>query len=276
MNLSQPAVSRLLKDLEEDTELRLFDRSKGRLLPTPEASLLLEEVQRSFVGLDRIASIAAEIRKGQRGTIAISSMPTLASTLIPKAISQFVQQVPGVRITLDSVSSLFATQQVLTGASDLGFISTAVPTPGLHFERKYEIVCRCILPAKHRLAKLDVIRPADLDGEVFVGLSNTTHTGTQIELALDRYGTNKHTRIETPLAPLASLIVLAGGGVGIVDAVSADNHERLGGKSRPFEPTIKLVMGIVRRENTPLSNLQTKFVELFDASIAPFERLNRQ
>src|SRR3712207_770227 len=79
MGRTQPAVSRLLKELEEDVGFRLFDRVKGRLQPTSEARLFFEEVQRSFIGLDRIASIAGEIRRGRRGTLAIASLPAAAS-----------------------------------------------------------------------------------------------------------------------------------------------------------------------------------------------------
>ena len=85
MNLSQPAVSRLLKDLEQTVGFRLFDRIQGRLRPTPEALLLFEEVQRSFIGLDRIASIGptsgsclhARLLANQRGALPHAGRPSI-------------------------------------------------------------------------------------------------------------------------------------------------------------------------------------------------------
>ena len=60
LHISQPATTRLLADLESSLRIKLFDRVKGRLHPTVEAQALYEEVQRSLVGMDRIARAADE------------------------------------------------------------------------------------------------------------------------------------------------------------------------------------------------------------------------
>ena len=60
--VSQPAVTRLIKDLEASVGFSLFQRLKKRLYPTPEAFSFLEEVELSFSGLDKINIAAREIR----------------------------------------------------------------------------------------------------------------------------------------------------------------------------------------------------------------------
>jgi DNA-binding transcriptional LysR family regulator len=62
LDVSQPAVSRLIVQLEASLELTLFDRSSGRLAPTPEALLLHEEVERTVVSVDKIRELAREIK----------------------------------------------------------------------------------------------------------------------------------------------------------------------------------------------------------------------
>src|SRR3546814_2005723 len=59
LRISQPAISRLLADLERTTKLKLFDRGKGRIRPTAEGLAFYDEVQRAFIGLERL-SFAAE------------------------------------------------------------------------------------------------------------------------------------------------------------------------------------------------------------------------
>ena len=59
--ISQPAATRLIASLEEDIGFSLFDRIKGRLQPTPEAMTLYQEVQRSLLGVERIARTAQDI-----------------------------------------------------------------------------------------------------------------------------------------------------------------------------------------------------------------------
>ena len=62
LHISQPATTRLLADLEISLGFALFKREKKRLHPTAEAQALFEEVQRSLLGMDRIARAADEIR----------------------------------------------------------------------------------------------------------------------------------------------------------------------------------------------------------------------
>ena len=68
LHISQPAVSRLLSDFESGVGFKLFERQQGRLLPTSEARVLYDEVERAFVGLDRIALAAQQIRAMRRGS----------------------------------------------------------------------------------------------------------------------------------------------------------------------------------------------------------------
>lgn len=75
MNVSQPAVSRLIRDLEAQTELQLFTRFGGKIVPTSAARELAIVVERSFVGLTAIEKAATEIRLGQRSTVVVGAMP---------------------------------------------------------------------------------------------------------------------------------------------------------------------------------------------------------
>src|SRR6266852_2026092 len=67
LNISQPAVSRLMRDMELNLGLTLFRRRKGGLQPTEEALALYAEVERSFVGVDKIARAAVRIRERLAG-----------------------------------------------------------------------------------------------------------------------------------------------------------------------------------------------------------------
>lgn len=66
MNVTQPAVSRLIRDFEIAVDLRLFDRDGRRLVARAEAIRLYREVERFYLGLDHIGAIADDIR-GSRG-----------------------------------------------------------------------------------------------------------------------------------------------------------------------------------------------------------------
>ena len=82
LNTSQPAVSRSLKQLEDAVKMPLFNRSGNRVVPTQEAFLLYEEVDKSFRGIRRIGRAAEEIRNLRQGRIHIACAPCLFTGLI--------------------------------------------------------------------------------------------------------------------------------------------------------------------------------------------------
>lgn len=272
MNLSQPAISRLLKELELDTKLQLFNRTTGRLVPTVEAGLLLEEIERSFVGLDRIASAVKDIARGWHGSLSVSVLPVLAHSVFPRILAELAEQMPGVSIRFDSAGSETVTQQVMTGQYDIGFVSISVPLADLQIVRRYKLPCRCLVPMGHHLRERDVITPHDLEGETLISASRRTLMDTQVHSLLNRHGVKAVISIDTPLLSLASLLVLEGAGIAIVDAITASHHERLGGISRVFDPSIELELAVVRRRDARPSQVEAILMELFDRHIAPLAR----
>src|SRR5262245_11623924 len=86
LGITQPAVSRSIAELEESLGFPLFDRVRGRLVPTPEGQLFFKDVAASFAGLDRLRASAARIRDFGSGILRVASLAALGSTLVPRAI----------------------------------------------------------------------------------------------------------------------------------------------------------------------------------------------
>ena len=103
--VTQPAVSRLIQDLESAIGVSLFERLRGRLSPTVEAQVLYEEVQRSFIGLDKILRTAEDIRTFGAGTLRIAAMPAMALGFLPEVIGRFSDQHRNVNVSLQIRSS---------------------------------------------------------------------------------------------------------------------------------------------------------------------------
>src|ERR1700733_7441631 len=83
LRITQPAVSKLIMELERSTRLALFVRKKRRLVPTQEAQLLYEETERVFLGVDRIRHYAVELREVKTGRAHIACLPGLGVSLLP-------------------------------------------------------------------------------------------------------------------------------------------------------------------------------------------------
>ncbi|SUC30077.1 Hca operon transcriptional activator [Providencia rettgeri] len=86
LNTSQPTISRELARLEYLLQFKLFDRVKGRLQPTAQGLRFLEEVERSYYGLERIKNSAETIRRFEHAQISITCLPAFAQSLLPPCL----------------------------------------------------------------------------------------------------------------------------------------------------------------------------------------------
>src|SRR4051812_44091161 len=100
LQVSQPAISRSIQDLETDLGFALFDRVRGRLVPTAEAKLFFRDVDASFIGRGRLRASAARIRDFGSGEIRIACLSALGLSLVPHALKLFLDSHPSIAVTL--------------------------------------------------------------------------------------------------------------------------------------------------------------------------------
>lgn len=123
LSITQPAVTRLISDLEFHLGFRLFERKSRGMKPTADAQVLFAEVERSFVGLDRIAEVAEAIQDRAVGTLRVVAQPVYADTVVSTAIGKFLKTRPRVRIMLESAPLHRLVELVSTRQYDLGVCS---------------------------------------------------------------------------------------------------------------------------------------------------------
>jgi DNA-binding transcriptional LysR family regulator len=265
---TQPAVSRLLKELEADLGFALFERVKGRMVPTPERRLFFDELRRAFAGFERIAAVAAEIRQGRRGTLRIGAMPAAAASFLPRVVRRFTDAFPGTAVSLQALPSSDVTRLVQTQDCDLGVVEGTLSPPALATERRYLIPCAVVMPAGHRLARRRRLGLRDLAGEDFVALSpRGSSIGAQLEALLARDGVECRTRAETHLTHIVSALVLEGVGIGVVDLLATEAHAARGGGARPLAAEVALEIRLVRPAASPPSAMLQAFIGHCDAVI---------
>src|SRR3990167_11328019 len=100
LHTSQPTVSRELARLEQVLGFALFERIKGRLKPTVRALALMEEVEQSYVGLERIAATAGALQAYAQGRLQLACLPPLSHALLAAARRRFVQRQPAAAVSL--------------------------------------------------------------------------------------------------------------------------------------------------------------------------------
>ena len=148
IHTSQPNVSRSIAQLEKATGLRLFERLPGKVVPTKDGLSFFKEVQRSFVGVQRLEEAAKRIRRLAVRPPKIAAVPTLAHGLIPRTIKRFVEIYPEASISIHAGHSAAVSQWVDEQSCDIGVVSDLEQSYGFENEELYQIDGVCLMPRR--------------------------------------------------------------------------------------------------------------------------------
>ncbi|WP_185961201.1 LysR substrate-binding domain-containing protein [Telmatospirillum sp. J64-1] len=263
LGVSQPAISRLLKQLEHATQLTLFKRSGGRLLPTQEGILFHKEVDKSFLTLERLKIAADDIRNYGSGNLRICGLPALGFSFIPHLISQFLGNRPSrIAISMETANSETVRDLVAAGQFDIGFAAEEIETTGVVAEQFAMPPAVCVLPHGHKLAEKAVIEAADIVSEPFISLSRTDRARRRIDAVFDHIGGERQVVVETHYALSVCHFVQRGLGVGLVNPYCLDAVPVGSVVVRPFMPRITFRTLMIFPPHRPVTGLVQDFREI--------------
>lgn len=266
LHVSQPAVSRLIADLEASVGFSLFVREKGSALaPTSEAESFYQEVDRNFAGLSALKRAAEDIRNFRSGQLRIASLPALAMGFLPAVIQKFHAKHPFVTVQLQTRSSSTVRQWVAAQQFDLG-LARPGEYPGVSACPFASISGVCIFPPGHPLRRLTVVRPKDLANEPFISLSLEDLSRSRIDRAFENAGVSRKIVVETQYAATICGLVLKGVGVSIINPITAMDFIERHLEARRFEPEIQFEYMLYFPQHKPLSRLAESFLHILNDS----------
>lgn len=270
MGVTQPAVTRLLRDFQGLVRMPLFEKRGTGLVPTAAATALYTEVERSFVGLDRIMAAAEEIRTRRTGMLRIAALPALSNGFLPRFAGGFLAARPNLNLSFFGVISPLVIDWVLNLQCDIGFAEVPLAHAGLPIIPMPTLPRVAVLPTGHRLAERAVLRPCDFEGETFVSLTSGSAGRHLIDAVFARHGVSRLLRVETSLSEIMCGLVSSGLGVAICDPFTAAEFAPRGVVSRPFLPRIDFEFAAVfppQRRPLPVAEA---FVEAFAGEVRAF------
>jgi DNA-binding transcriptional LysR family regulator len=265
--VSQPAVSRLVAELELAVNLKLFERKNRRLLPTPEGSMLFDEIEKTFVGLERISSRADEIRSFRSGSIRIAAMPALAYSVLPSVIKGFNVRHPGIHVSLNILNSESVFDWLSGHQMDFGIAALTSQTTLARIELLPSPACCCVVPAESQLAQKDLVTPQDLKDVPFISLPASAMLRRRVDEVFQASGASRQMVLETTYSLSAIQLVKLGLGVTIVDPFSAHYLADESVAVKPFVPTIPYEFGLVYPKSTTLSLAAQTFLAMLKMTI---------
>ncbi len=262
LEITQPVVTRLISDLEERISLTLFTRTKGRLLPTPEAALLFKDVEQSLIAIERIANAASNIKSLKVGHLEIAAAPNMALSFLPRAITSFTNEHPDAVVTMHMHSSTTVLDMVQRDRCDLGFAMVPMRTTR-HGNTEVLVSAKMVgvVPVNHHLGKREILRPEDFGGESFISLSPLMESRMKIDSLMLSHRVNRRLNVETQVSAAIIKLAEAGAGLSIIDPLTAAGYTGTALRFIPFEPTIINDYSIVISQHNASTLILKPFID---------------
>lgn len=245
LHVSQPAVSRLIRDFERAVSLKLFRRSGNRLIPTPDALVLVREAQRCFDGFRHLMQCAEQIRNGFSGGLRIAAMPALALKYLSAPIADLLETHPGLSVTVHCDVSQNLPPLIASGQFDIGIGSLPIHGPAVRLEPLPVLRAACALPLKHPLAREKIVDLRALRRVPILSYGGNSLLRTRVQMAMACLGIQPHIRVESTAGATLCGLVQRGLGVAIVDPFTAMECIALKLPVRPLSPEIPYEAGVL-------------------------------
>jgi DNA-binding transcriptional LysR family regulator len=261
LRISQPAVSNMVRQFEDQLELRLFERISGRLRPTSEAEILSRKLEHVFSSVDAVHELVNDLRDSQVGTLKILASPSLGQSVLPKAIATFVHDRPEVKIGFDTPPHETIISHLDSHQADFGLTITPVDHPAIECEALRTGRLVAAIPKGHPLAKKKVLRARDLRPHTLISYSRISPIGLIVDDAFRESGETQQMSVEVRFCFTACTLANAGVGVAVVDefTVGLNTFENL--EIRPFKTDQRVTVSLSHSRNRPLSRLAGIFIE---------------
>lgn len=164
LNVTQPALSKSIRALEQTTGVRLLDRGAWGVRPTEAGERLLEYAE-VILALSEEARDEFDTRQGaQRGRLRVGGIATMARSILPLASRRFLSRHPGVNLTLNEELSPSLQAQLLSGTIDIALMGRPrdFPNEELEYRGLLEVPIEIVADRNHVLAERDHVSLADL------------------------------------------------------------------------------------------------------------------
>lgn len=261
LGMSQPAVSNSIKSAEASLGFLLFERVNNRLIPTPEAQVLLADAEHLFLMRDAVMQTASYLKAGRKGSIRVAATAELSESLMPQLISRFLQNHLGVDVSLETHRLDTVLNYVETGVSDIGFAMEPYPRPTLDQTPLATLDMVCAFSSKSELGRLQFVTPVDIDQMPMMKAGSGSRINKLIEEAFQKSRVAFNPSVDVRFMNVAGYCVEQGVGVAIIDELTASCRPHTAMRTLPFRPRVQITLAAVSSNSRPQQRLVKSLVK---------------
>lgn len=217
LHVSQPPLSQQIKQLEEEVQIQLFERTKRWVRLTGGGRLFLDHARQVLEEVER-AVLAARRTMGSESDLSVASTTWTNLTAVSRILRCFSEAHREIRIEVQTLNSMLQVRAVKARTVDVGFMFPPPADDALQIARLVRYPLVVALPTNHRLAARPELSPGDLAGESYVMLAGDVAPayGAIVTKYWERVGVSMRERLKVDQAHAVIDLVAAGAGFALV------------------------------------------------------------
>jgi DNA-binding transcriptional LysR family regulator len=187
LHISQPTVSKNIRDLEQELGVQLFDRSGARPRLTNAGKTLLPLARKMIRQSIELEELMSSLEEGVVGQLRIACSTTVGKYILPQLAARLCHLHPEISITILRCTPEHAVLNLLDGEADLGVVSFETCSADLDCQEFFEDSIALIVPANHPWASRSSIDPEELLQEPIIIREPTSGTRRVMMEQLAKY-----------------------------------------------------------------------------------------
>lgn len=262
LHRTQPAVSQVIRKLEEAVGETLFDRAARDGSLTAAGQLLRDYAQRLLALRREASSALGELKSLERGHLQLAANEYTCMYLLP-AIDAFRREFPHVHVTVHRTLASRVPEELNLRTFELGVISFHPDPAQFRTIAVYADSLAFIVAPTHPLARVERVSITELGNELFVAHNVASPLRRRVIEAFQRYRTPLNMAIELPTIEAIKRFVAMGNGVALVPHLTVARELETGDLVRVFvdELEVRRVLRLVHRRPATLSYAGKAFLQ---------------
>ena len=270
LNVSQPSVSKVLAHAEQQLGYPLFDRVRGKLVPTHEADRLYSHVTAVYASVDRLRHVSENLRTADSGRIRVAATPAFGIDLLPGAMSSFRDQHDSVDFAVETLHHDEICAALLESRIDIGLAFDPTAVPGVAEDVLAQGRFMALTAADVKFGRKKSVAIEDLAPLPFIRLDAKGPLGRLLSTHIESSGVALDTVAYTETYQVAKALVAKGMGVTIIDEITARASGHRNTRVWPFVPTLKFRISLLHIDGAPLSRVTQKFAAHLGQCVSDF------
>ncbi|MBX2838069.1 MAG: LysR family transcriptional regulator [Gammaproteobacteria bacterium] len=265
LNMTQPAVTHQIRQLEVDFNTRLFDRSNNRISLTQAGEQVLSYADRIIGLYDEMQESVKALTGDHTGLVTLGASTTIAEYMLPGLLGGFQKQFPEVQVRLRVANTDAIVALVADNSIDFGVVEGEVNNQQMLVEDFQWDELMVLVPVDHPLASTDQVSPQQLLDYPFIFREDGSGTRSVIANFLESVGLHEDQLVRTFELGSTEAIkgaIQAGMGISILSSATVDKELALGTLvALPLTPRLKRPFYFVRQRQKFRSQLMDELFQ---------------